>query len=347
MIEPPPTDPAETAASNITSKRSSPRAWYVFTIKMAAGAALLALLVWHFNLRATFREIEHERPLFFASTVALYAGAQLVSSFRWQLLARLNRIVGDYREFATYYFIGMFTNVFVPGLIGGDSLRAFYLGRRHNRMAEAVASVVADRGIGLLTLFGFAAVAALLIKAIHLPPVMLRVTLAAGAASLLAYAAGPAAAKLVERIPGRAGLLLASVLPYMRQPLALVPAVLLSAVVQFFLAVCQYLLGLGLGLGVPLTTFVLVVPMANVITSLPLTINGLGMREAAYLVLLGLAGVSHANAVALSLLYFAATLTAGLTGIVPFMLTPVPTPADEVELPHWKLEPAAEGSFEA
>ena len=142
--------------------------------------------------------------------------------------------------------------------------------------------------------------------------------------SLLAYLAAPLLAMGASRIGGRFSRLVAPLIPYLRRPISLAPAIVLSAFLQFSLAVCQYLLGLGLRLEIPLTTFLLIVPITNVIASLPITINGLGLREATYLVLLGMAGVSKDQAVALSILFFAATLAGGLTGMVPFIVTPMP-----------------------
>jgi glycosyltransferase 2 family protein len=106
--------------------------------------------------------------------------------------------------------------------------------------------------------------------------------------------------------------------------MALTPAIALSALLQLALATCQYLLGIGLGLDIALATFILIVPITNVIASLPITINGLGMREAGYLLLLGMAGVSKEQAVALSILYFAASLTGGFSGVFAFVTTPMP-----------------------
>jgi uncharacterized membrane protein YbhN (UPF0104 family) len=305
-------------------RRKRERAWLVFAIKLAAGVALVAFLLWHYDLRSTFRLIRHERPILFLATVLLYVGCQAMSSFRWQLLAGLNGLPGRYSDYLAYYFIGMFTNVFVPGLVGGDALRALYLGRRHKRIGHAFASVMADRGIGLLTLFWLAAIAALCTTRVRLPPAVLRVTLAAGVISLLVYVTAPLLANWVART-NRFERLLAPMIPYLCQPLALTPAIALSALLQLLLAVCQYLLGIGLGLDIALATFVLIVPITNVIASLPITINGLGMREAGYLVLLGMAGVSKEQAVALSILYFAATLTAGFTGVVAYIFTPMPS----------------------
>jgi len=307
--------------------RSKPlRAWFVFAIKLTAGVSLVAFLLWHYDLRSTFQLIQRERPILFFATVALYVAGQMMSAFRWQLLAGLNGLGGRYSEYLAYYFIGMFTNVFVPGLIGGDALRALYLGRRHQRIGQAFASVMADRGIGLITLFWLAAVAALCTIRVRLPASVLRVTLAAGGVSLLTYLAGPLVANWASR-RNRINRLLAPMIPYLCRPIALMPAIALSALLQLSLAACQYLLAIGLGLDTALATFVLIVPITNVIASLPVTINGLGMREAGYLVLLGMAGVSKEQAVALSILYFAATLAGGFTGVFAFLTTPMPRPA--------------------
>lgn len=323
---------AASADSEFRYKRLPP--WLVFAIKLAAGFSVVALLLWHYDLRSTFQLIRRERPILFLATVGLYVAGQAMSAFRWQLLAGLNGLSGHYSDYLAYYFVGMFTNVFVPGLVGGDALRALYLGRRHQRIGEAFASVMADRGIGLLTLFWLAAVAALCTTRVRLPTSVLRVTLAAGGLSLLAYLAAPQLAKWVSRMK-RLNRLLVPIIPYLCRPIALTPAIALSALLQLLLATCQYLLAIGLGLNIALGTFILIVPITNVIASLPITINGLGMREAGYLLLLGMAGVGKEQAVALSILYFAATLAGGLTGVIPFIVTPMPGP-EAIESPLWE-----------
>lgn len=317
---------AQTAAAGVADSDSHSkrlRTWLIFVIKLAAGIGFVAFLLWHYDLRSAFRLMRRERATFFCATVALYVAGQSMSALRWKLLAGLNGFTGPYSEYLSYYFIGMFTNVFVPGLVGGDALRALYLGRRHRRIGPAFASVMADRGIGLLSLFWLAAVAALCTSRVRLPTSVLHVTLAAGGLSLLLYFAAPLFAKWVS-MRSRLNQLLSPIIPYLCRPIALMPAIALSALLQLALATCQYLLGLGLGLDIALATFILIVPITNVIASLPVTINGLGMREAGYLVLLGMAGVSKEQAVALSILYFAASLTGGFTGVFAFVTTPMP-----------------------
>jgi uncharacterized membrane protein YbhN (UPF0104 family) len=306
----------------VTDWSRRPRGWSSFAIKLAVGIALVAFILWRYDLRSAFDLIRREKPLFFVATVALYVGGQAMSAYRWQLLAALNGLGGAYSEYLAYYFVGMFTNLFTPGLVGGDAVRTLYLGRRHQRMGPAFGSVMADRAIGLLALLWLAAIATVCTTP-RLPPLVMQTTTIMGSLLLLGYLAAPWMARGVANAE-RLKRLLGPILPYLERPLALIPAVVLSTLLQLELATCQYLLGVGLGLDIALATFILIVPITNVIASFPITINGLGMREAGYLFLLGMAGVSKEQAVALSLLYFAASLTGGFTGIFAFLTTPIP-----------------------
>ncbi len=300
-----------------------------FVLRTILGVAVVAILIGHYDARPVFHALARERIGYFAAAIALYLASQVMSAWRWQLLARLNSISGPFREFLAYYFVGVFTNLFVPGLVGGDAARALYLGRRHDRLGEAIASVVADRGIGLIALFWFAAAGALTLGAVKLPPSILRVTITIGAVALAGWLTSPILARLAGRLGGRLARITGPFLCYLSQPIAIIPAILLSIVLQAELALCQYLLARGLGLETSLATFMLCVPIANVFASLPITLNGLGVREAAYLVLFSQAGLSKPDTIALGLLWFASTMIGGLSGIIAFVTTKLPAPVGE------------------
>jgi uncharacterized membrane protein YbhN (UPF0104 family) len=286
--------------------------------------AVVAVLLWRYDARPIFRILSREQSAYFAAVVALYVAGQAMCAYRWQLLAAILKVRGRYPEFLAYTFLGMFTNLFVPGLLAGDAARSVYLGRRRGRMGEAIASVVADRGVGLIGLFWLAAFAAIFLNFAPLPSSIITPTVAVGAITLAGFLAAPLVARMIHLMPRplrRAGGIVA---PYLHHPAALIPAIALSVLLQITLAAGQYLLAVGLGITVPLSLFILCVPIANVFASLPVTLNGLGIRESAYLVLFGMAGMRKEDAIALGLLWFAITMVGGSTGAIAFVLTPAP-----------------------
>ncbi len=304
----------------------SRRAIATFVLRAGLGCGLLGVLLWIYGAQRIVHVLARERLDCFTAAVALYIAGQVMSSYRWQLLARINRIDGRWHEYLAYYLIGMATNLFIPGLIGGDAARATYLGLRHRRMTDAIASVVADRGIGLVALFWMAALAAVTVSSVRLPSSLIFAVAAIGVFLLLGFALAPLLIGPLRRLSGRIGRASGPLLPYLDRPAALLPPIILSLILQASLALCQYLLAVGMGLKLPISAVLLVVPMANVAASLPLTLNGLGVREGAYVLLFGMAGVAQQDAVALGLLWFASTMIGGLTGIVPFVLTALPQP---------------------
>jgi glycosyltransferase 2 family protein len=322
----PSTEPAASPPATLAPARQA-HPYLAFALKAGLGLAVVAVLLWRYDARPIFRILSRERTGCFAATIALYLAGQAMCAYRWQLLAAILKVQGRYSEFLAYTYIGMFTNLFVPGLLGGDAARSVYLGRRHGRMGEAIASVVADRAVGLLGLFWLAALAAIFLNFAPLPRSVIAPTIAVGVVAMAAFLASPLVARLIHLMPRpirRAGGIIA---PYLHNPAALAVPIALSIVLQVGLGVSQYILALGLGLSAPLSLFILCVPIANVFASLPLTLNGLGIRESAYLVLFGMTGMRKEDAIALGLLWFAATMVGGLTGAISFVATPAPLAA--------------------
>jgi len=296
------------------------RSRWPFVLRMTAGLVAVGVLLRLNGAQRIFDTLAHEQPGWFAAAVALYLGGQVMSSYRWKLLGALAGLRSRWRDFLRYYFVGMFTNLFVPGLIGGDAARAAYIGIREGQPAAAAASVVADRGIGLGALVWFAA-AALLLSHAMLPASLVHATYLIAVLGAVAFVTGPILARLLEGYGRRWPKVVGVVLPYLQRPAAIVPAILLSWALQASLVLCQYWLGRGMGIQVSFLELLAIVPLANIAASLPVTLNGLGVREGAYLVLLGAAGVSHDAAIALGLAWFSATELGGLAGAIPFFTT--------------------------
>jgi len=115
------------------------------------------------------------------------------------------------------------------------------------------------------------------------------------------------------------------VAPYLHHPVRLVGPIALSLALQILIATGQWMIAIGLGLDAPLSIFLVIVPIANVFASMPVTLGGLGVRETAYIFLFGMAGVGHNDAIALGLLWFSVTTVAGLTGAIAFLTTDLPS----------------------
>jgi len=86
----------------------------------------------------------------FAATLCIFVVSQLIVGLRWWLLLRTQSIFINFWPAIRLHFLGLFYNNFMPGVVGGDLLRAWYVTKHTDRRFEAALSVFVDRIIGLL-----------------------------------------------------------------------------------------------------------------------------------------------------------------------------------------------------
>jgi uncharacterized membrane protein YbhN (UPF0104 family) len=101
---------------------------------------------------------------------------------------------------------------------------------------------------------------------------------------------------------------------YWKSPRLLLATSLLSVVVQVANIVLVWILGLALGLTVPLSYYFVLVPLVSLLTLLPVSLNGMGVREGGTILLLQPLGVPEAQAVTLSILWFGVYTLISLAG---------------------------------
>jgi uncharacterized membrane protein YbhN (UPF0104 family) len=205
--------------------------------------------------------------------------------------------------------------------MGGDVVRAWYLDGKSGRRLTALLSVVLDRVSGLLILTLLAG-GAVLVCSLELPMWLVAMVWGMAAAILLGLTALP--------LLGRSRLLNARQQVLSRQlrqclPLLLRPApLLLSVAVQSANVVLVWMIGRALGVSVPGSYYWILVPVVTLLTLLPVSVNGMGIREGGTVLLLGLQGVPASLALTLALLWFAVFTVASLAGAPLFLFGSFP-----------------------
>jgi uncharacterized membrane protein YbhN (UPF0104 family) len=94
-----------------------------------------------------------------ALAAALVAVALSLQLFRWFILVHSLDLPCTLRNTFRLGMVGVFYNTFLPGSVGGDLLKAYFIAKEHpERKTRAVATVIADRALGLFGLILFCAV---------------------------------------------------------------------------------------------------------------------------------------------------------------------------------------------
>ncbi|MCE9611669.1 MAG: flippase-like domain-containing protein [Chthoniobacter sp.] len=273
---------------------------------------------------------EANRGWLFAGFAA-YGLVEICSGVRWQLLLRVQGIVLSWARVFMLLLVGVFFNFIIPGGTGGDVVKVFYLLKETpGRRSHALLSVLVDRLIGLFALIAMAGVLIAAqwhwllsspeaVKFIWVALAILGGSLAALGVSFLLTGFG-LIHKLPARLPGRdklAELALAYSL-YGRAWKPTVASFVLSIGAHLGYFAMFFCAAASFGATSKTPTFgelCAIMPIINTITSMPISVGGLGVREKLFQVFLGdLCGVSDAVAALMSTTGYALNLVWGLLG---------------------------------
>ena len=324
--------------TNSTGRRSFAQA--IFKSKKVRGIlqlllslALLAWLVNRVGLNSIVSELAGiDWPWYFLAFLLSLSNI-LLRSYRWYILLNALDDRPPFRQLIYLYFVGFFFNNFIPSGFGGDVVKVLSLRQEHGRGAEALSSVIMDRLTGLIGSSLIALIAltwnntrlwsSQITANISLPPVIVAsiVTISLGVplGFMLVRWADPVGL-LASRLPSTRRLIDKAGLQRLnetihRYPLpALLKALLTSIPFTLSLVVTQYCIARALSVDVPFYLFPLFVPIISIINLLPLSFNGLGMREGVYQFLFVPMGVSSASAIAMSLAFYFLRVGIGLIG---------------------------------
>jgi len=282
--------------------------------RLAFSAAVLIFLIRRAELRGVAGALENVRSGLVLAALILYLAGQLVSARKWQMLGRALNVRGSYGEYASFYFMGMFVNLLGPATIGGDLARGLFLGGR-GRRGLALTSVLFDRvsGLVVLVLLGFSAL--LLFRQRALPPVL--VVLAGGVIVLLLSSWWILPRAVAFFFPSRHRVRLVverDLRPFWSDGRLLGRVAAVSVGFHLIEVTVQYVLARALGLEVPFSYCLVFHPAVSVITAIPISVAGLGLREGGYVFFLGLIGIRAPAALAFGLVWFTIMVVGALPG---------------------------------
>ena len=307
-------------ATEAESGRPDARRLGKFALKLAVSVGLLAYLLRLVDLPSLLAAFARVDPPWLAAAFALYLAGQALSAIKWGMLAEAAGLGAPLARFISHYFVGMYFNVFGLGTLGGDVVRALLLAKGSGRRTLALNTVLADRVSGLLVLLAIALVSLLLFRTYELPAPIYWTTIALSASLLGGWRLAPRVLPLLLSEENWFRRLVEKDLaPYWSDWTLLARVSVLSAVFHLSQIGVLVLLAKSLGIGIPATYYFIFGPLVNVFSALPISINGLGVREGTTVFFLTHVGVPAELAVAFSLSWFGLVLASAGVGALVYL----------------------------
>ena len=284
-------------------------------IRIAVSAGLLVYLSRRVDFAEIGRFLARADGAMLCAALALYLAGQLLSAIKWRRLASAVGFRASPPRFIAYYFIGMFFNAFGFGTVGGDVVRALYLAGQGGRRGLALNTVVADRVSGLAVLLAIALGALVLFHHYDLPAWIYWGVIVLASTLLGGWRLLPRVLPAVLPRENRLRRLVEQDLqPYWNDSRLLIDIGALSFVFHLSQIGVLMILTRALGLAVPWSYCFILGPLVNIMAAIPVSMNGLGVREGGYVFFLAHIGISRESAIAFALTWFAVVMLAGVAG---------------------------------
>ncbi len=293
-------------------------------LQVGISLGLFTILLRSANLRLLVQQVLAARLDYFLLAFVGYLVGQVMYAYRWQILARPLGFGQSLGAFTVYYFVGMYLNLFAPSTVVGDVGRGLLLASNGGGIGRALQSVVADRASGTVMLLWVSAVGFLLFGPTVLPAALCYGTIATACLVIVSWWALPHVVAWLYSPEQRVRQFVERALaPYRLHGSAVLGhACGLSFVFHLFQLSLQMLLVCALSLSIPFWYLMLFVPLIHILSALPFSFGGAGVREGGYVVFLALIGIGKDEAIAFGLLWTAIVFGSGVVGGLILLASP-------------------------
>ncbi len=279
-----------------------------FWLRVTISLVLITWFVVVFDWRQISGILQKVQPPWLMIALIWIIAAVLVSTLKWKIILQAQGLELSFNKLWHIYWMGLFFNNFLPSSIGGDALRILWVGKALQDQPGATASVVIERILATIALAMVGLVGCLVVFNPWREVILMFLTLIIITMFVLLLI-------LLGRLPGfilkRKNCFTQFLIgltehgqKVRNRPMAIVRALMWSVVFQLCVVGTNYAVFRSLNLEtVSWFKSLYVVPATSVAAMLPLGINGYGVREGAYVLLLRPYHVSEAGAFTASILF--------------------------------------------
>ena len=301
----------------------------ILRIAVSAGIGIYIFSKPDINLLTISAALKNIELSWLIPAFLTYKAAILLSSYRWLLLMKAHNIEVSYPHAVALNYLGCFFNNFMLSLTGGDIIKAYYASKlTSEKKAESATIVFIDRLVGIagLLILGIASIL-LSIGNEGMHSAMI-VIFTAGLVfvilGLLVF--NTTLAQKFNKYTGRGRVketfrkVYDAVYLYKSKKKVLVEALGLSILGWTLMILMNFQLARGLGVELSAGYYFVLIPVISIISTIPITIAGWGLREGMYKQFFGAVGVSGGAAVSLSVAFALIMLAWSLIGGVLYAL---------------------------
>jgi uncharacterized protein (TIRG00374 family) len=302
------------------------RLWGKAVVRLITSLCILAVLIANLPLRDLWHTVKQISPLIWVFVLAVFIGGHILGVAKWSLFINMGQKRLPFLLALRCYFAGLFANIFLPSIAGGDVVRAGLAIRYKGEKETVIIAGIADRfldvsALGLIILMGALYHPAALALEDRMVFSSLVIAVLIFTLSILVLLYFPFLNKIPKPLKELIERLQDIIRQLIRRPQRALVAFVLAVFIQSLFVVLNAKLGSECQIDLPLHIWFVVWPLAKLSAMLPIGLGGLGVRETALAVLLARFHIPFSRSVGLGLLWESILITGGGMGGIFYALS--------------------------
>lgn len=292
--------------------------WFIKLFRISASLGLLIYIIYAVELKSVLTVIGNAQMDMLLAVVALLLADRIFAAYRWYILLPENRNTTVYKALKLILVSG-FAGLAFPGSAGVEMIRIYGVAKSPSGIGAAVSSVVAERVFAVAALLTLVIIGLFIIPTTAAVPNSVSYAATAAMIGLIFFCVAMTNnyfCNLFIKISGRTSSRLEAALKntvesisrYRNNKLLIGKSVVLAFCFQLIRVITTAVAALAIGGSVDFVYFLAFVPIIIFVSLLPFSIGGLGIQEAGFVYLFGLAGMTPESALSLSILMRIGTL---------------------------------------
>ena len=296
-------------------------------IQLLASTALIVLLLHYINIPNMISLLKNANITYLILLLILISFDRIFMAYKWHMLLKVkDASISIFSAIKTYY-IATFIGFFLPTTIGGDAVRVLKLHSEKKKGTDALSSVILERMLGFIASAILAPIAAILLIFFFKLDIWHFLVIAVALLFLFTIFMLIPFNKFIflkidknERLSknilfSKLKKLYLSYAEYKNHRGLIFLFFILSVLEQFIPVIANYLACRALNLSIPFVYFLLIIPLVQLISRIPISFEGLGVNEGLLVYFFSLLGLSKTGAFTIGLLGHIAIIIATLPAL--------------------------------
>lgn len=310
---------------------------YLFlTLKLSLVAIIFYFLFQKVHFNEIIEKLKHATLWPIITALLLFLVNRVITAKKWSLLLKFNDIHIPLLQLLRIVLVSHFLGLIIPTSLSVDLIRLTEIYKREKKMTANMSSLLADRLLSTLSMTLLSITAALYLwNTLNHHTLMIVILCALGLSLLilgimtepsyrllnwiLSYTSQWIRSPLSQKIHQKLTELHSSLVELLKDRKTFSLVLGLNFLLQFFRVTQFYLLFISLGTPVPFIIMMAYIPLIILITMIPITFQGFGVKEGVFVYLFGQIGIAPTITLSVSLMSYFLQLPGILLGALVFV----------------------------